>query len=127
STCASHLAIRSRVRFGDSEIRTMSANDVIPSLAALIPPDLRPTGELPRFRVGGNGERLDLAVSEIADARTREVLASLFTHPQARSVRRLGLTRAWEIWPRPSNVDFGWILEALADVGMPSRLDWLFV
>ena len=104
----------------------------VDELIALIPPELRPPGERPRLdcnatTANGVVHQIDLYVPEVPDAASRDAIAAILNHPRALEVRRLGVSRSCEEWPRPTDLDFGWVLDALAEVGRPARLEWLFV
>lgn len=108
-------------------------------LIALVPPSLRPPGERPRLDCSGSWSfddagatdgrihQLDLFVPEVDDEASREGIASIMNHPHTQAVHKLTIARSCEEWPRPVDLDFGWVLVTLAGLGRPARLESLFV
>jgi hypothetical protein len=101
-------------------------------LVALIPPELRPPGARPRLDckatlLEGVVHQLDLHVPEVPDPASCTAIDAILKHPHTRDVRRLGISRSCEEWPRPTDSDFGWVLDLIARVARPAALEWLFV
>jgi hypothetical protein len=101
-------------------------------LRALIPATLRPAGELPRVdckivKSDDVVHQIDLVVPEVPDEPSHQSIARILSHGHAREVRRVTLARSLEAWPRPKDLDFGWVLATLADIRLPTKLEWLFI
>ncbi|HSO36409.1 MAG TPA: hypothetical protein VLT33_27980 [Labilithrix sp.] len=108
-------------------------------LIALIPPSMRPPGERPRLDCSAapsvdadGGDRhviheLGLLVPEVGDLASRAAIEAILSHPHTAAVRKLTIARSFEAWPRPADLDFGWVLATLADLGRPAQLTSLFV
>jgi hypothetical protein len=102
------------------------------ALVAMIPDALKPAGQKPivdcRAHVrDGVVEQIDLFLPEVADDASGDAVLAILGHDLAKDVRRIGLSRSVESWPRAPDVDFGWTLDAIAGGLQTRALEWLFV